>query len=154
MQQISISKTTISKDYTVLAEDLNGYGFIHGGRLLTLVDEVGFLAAHGFCNMDCLTVAVHQARFHRPAYKGESLVSKAQVAFTGSTSLWVPVSIHTYDGQLIMEAIVVYTAVDAQRSPTKVPDVTACNASEHQLQADIIRLRDFILCSSNGPKQA
>jgi len=143
MQQKSISDTAIRKDYTVLAEDLNGYGFMHGGRLLTLADETGFLAAHGFCKADCLTVAVHQARFYRPAYQGDHLVLQAQVAFTGKTSLWVPVSILA-DEHLIMEAVVVYTAVDAQRSPVKIPYVSVRNANEHQLQADMIHLRDFV----------
>lgn len=144
MRQTLISDTVIRRDYTVLTNDLNGYGFMHGGRLLMLADEAGFLAAHNFCKIDCLTVAVHQARFHRPAYKDNHLILQAQVAFTGKTSLWVPVSILMADEQLILEAVVVYTAVDAQRSPVKVPAVTASNATEHQLQADIIRLRKFI----------
>ena len=150
MQQTSISDTAISKDYTVLTGDLNGYGFMHGGRLLMLADETGFLAANHFCDRDCLTVAVHQARFHRPAYQNEHLILQARVAFTGKTSLWVPVSILAAHDRLIMEAVVVYTAVDAQRSPVKVPAVTAHNAAEHQLQADIICLRNFIRSCHDG----
>jgi len=140
----SISETAIHKDYTVLTNDLNGYGFMHGGRLLMLADEAGFLAAHGFCKTDCLTVAVHQTRFYRPAYKGNHLILQARVAFTGKTSLWVPVSISTENGQLVMKATVVYVAVDAQRIPTGIPAVTASNGPEKQLQADIVRLRSFI----------
>jgi len=153
MRKTSISDTAIRRDYTILASDLNGYGFMHGGRLLMLADETGFLAAHNFCKTDCLTVAVHQARFHRPAYKDDHLILQAQVAFTGKTSLWVPVSILMANEHLMMEAIVVYTAVDAQRSPVKVPAVTASNATEHQLQADMIRLRKFIHSCHGGDKQ-
>jgi len=153
MRQTSISDTAIRRDYTVLASDLNGYGFMHGGRLLMLADEAGFLAAHDFCKTDCLTVAVHQARFHHPAYKDDHLILQAQVVFTGKTSLWVPVSILMANEHLMMEAVVVYTAVDAQRSPVKVPAVTASNATEHQLQADIIRLRKFIQSCRDGDIQ-
>jgi len=153
MRQTSISDTAIRRDYTILTSDLNGYGFMHGGRLLMLADEAGFLAAHDFCKTDCLTVAVHQARFHRPAYKDERLILKAQVAFTGKTSLWVPVSILMANEHLVMEAVVVYTAVDAQRSPVKVPAVTANNATEHQLQADIIRLRKFVQSCYDGDRR-
>jgi len=153
MQQTSISDTAIRRDYAVLANDLNDYGFMHGGRLLMLADDAGFLAAHGFCKTDCLTVAVHQTRFHRPAYEGNNLVLQAQVAFTGKTSLWVPVSIRTCDEQLMMESIMVYTAVDAQLSQVRVPDVSAHNATERQLQADIIRLREFVQSAHNGGNQ-
>jgi len=153
MRQTSISDTAIRRDYTILASDLNGYGFMHGGRLLMLADDAGFLAAHDFCKTDCLTVAVHQARFHRPAYKDDHLILQAQVAFTGKTSLWVPVSILMASEHLVMEAVVVYTAVDAQRSPVKVPAVTANNATEHQLQADIIRLRKFVQSCYDGDRR-
>ncbi len=144
MQKTLISETAIQKSYTVLATDLNGYGFMHGGRLLMLADETGFLAAYSFCKRDCLTVAVHQTRFHRPAYKGDMLTLRAQVAFTGKTSLWVPVFVLAVDEQLVMESIMVYAAVDARRSPVPVPDVIAGNAAEHQLQVKIIRLREFV----------
>jgi acyl-CoA hydrolase len=32
--------------YTVTAADLNHFGLIHGGRLLTLCDEAGYVSAH------------------------------------------------------------------------------------------------------------
>jgi len=150
MQQTTIADTTIRRDYTVLASDLNGYGFMHGGRLLMLADKIGFLAAHGFCNTDCLTVATHQTRFHHPAYEGDNLILQAQVAFTGKTSLWVSISILDADAQLLMESIMVYAAVDDKRIPTRVPDVVASNAAEHQLQAEVIRLREFIQSNRVG----
>jgi len=118
-----------------------------------LADEAAFVAAHNFCKTDCLTVAVHQARFHRPAYKDAHLILQAQVAFTGKTSIWVPVSILMANEQLVMEAVVVYTAVDAQRSPVKVPVVTASNATERQLQADITRLRKFVRSCHDGDRR-
>lgn len=150
MRPTSISETAIRKDYTVLTRDLNGYGCMHGGRLLMLADEAGFLAAHGFCNTDCLTIAVHQTRFYRSAYKGNHLVLRAQVVLTGKTSLWVPISISTEDDQLIMRATVVYVAVDAHGMPTGIYTVTANNDAEKQLQADIIHLQSFIRSCREG----
>ena len=144
MRQTSISDTTIRRDYTVSVSDLNDYGIMHGGRLLMLADETGFIAAHNFCKQDCLTVAVHQARFHRPACQDDHIVLRAQVAFTGKTSLWVPVSVLSASQCLIMEGVVVYTAVNAQRSSVRVPDITTSNEDERQLQANIIHLREFI----------
>ncbi len=154
MRRTPVSETIIHNDYTVLASDLNGYGFMHGGRLLMLADEMGFLAAHGFCRTDCLTVAVHQTRFLRSAYKGDHLILRAQVAFAGKTSLWIPVSILTEDGRLIMEAIIVYVAVDAQRIPVEVRAVTASNDAEKKVQADIIQLRSFVRSRREGEAQA
>lgn len=150
MRPTSISETTIRKDYTVLTRDLNGYGFMHGGRLLMLADEAGFLAAHGFCKTDCLTIAVHQTRFYRSTYKGNHLVLQAQVVLTGKTSLWVPVSISTGDDRLIMRSTVVYVAVDTHGMPTGIRAVTANTDAEKQLQVDIIHLRSFIRSCREG----
>ena len=115
-----------------------------------LADEAGFLAAHGFCKTDCLTIAVHQTRFYRSTYKGNHLVLQAQVVLTGKTSLWVPVSISTGDDRLIMRSTVVYVAVDTHGVPTGIRAVTANTDAEKQLQVDIIHLRSFIRSCREG----
>jgi len=141
MRQALISDTLIRKQYTVRKEDLNGYGLMHGGRLLTLADEVGYLSAHGYCRRDCLTVAVYQARFHQPAHEENQLSFQAQVALTGRTSLWTPVHVTGADGCLIMEAIVVYAAVDKQMKTIGIPTIQAESRAERKLQAHMEQLR-------------
>jgi len=129
-------------DYIVEKGDLNIYGLLHGGRLLTLADEIGFLAAHGFCTYDTLTVAVHNARFHRPSSLGDMIHMEAKVALTGKSSLWVP--IHTLDSnkQMLMDAIIVYTAVDSMLRPVAVSPVDAKTPDEKALQKNMKALKD------------
>jgi len=144
MQAVNINDTRVRKTYTVKADDLNGYGLLHGGRLLTLADEIGFLAAYGCCHCDCLTVAVHRARFHRPAKSGDALQLEARVALTGSSSLWTNVEISNASATCIMDAVVVYAAVDKHRHPQRIGRVRAETADEIALQQRMRRLKNAL----------
>ncbi len=140
----AISDTVVHRVYTVVEDDLNGYGLMHGGRLLMLADETGFLAARRLVAADCLTVAVHGARFSSPMHLHERLQMQAQVGFCGRTSVWVPVWI-TVDGRAAMEAVVVYVAVDGERRPMPVPAVAAKTEIERALQQRLQCLRRQVL---------
>jgi len=130
--------------YHIRAEDMNRYGSIHGGRLLTLADEIGFLAAHSHAGERCLTAGVHQARFHRGAVAGMQLDIEARVALTGRTSLWVPLRM-SLAGEDIMDAVYVYVAIDARGAPTPVPAAVADTEDERRLQARMQAMRTAFL---------
>ncbi|MDX8391835.1 MAG: acyl-CoA thioesterase [Mariprofundaceae bacterium] len=141
MSDVAISATRLSIAYTVQDDDLNGYRVLHGGRLLTLADEVGFLAAHTFCGRDCLTVAVHQAQFHRPCLVQEAIDIQAQVGLTGNSSIWVTVDVVDNQQSCVMNALIVYVAVDEQRRPLQVGQVQAETAQEIALQKYIRKIK-------------
>lgn len=142
MQVKPMAGTRVTYEYTVKAADLNHYGIMHGGRLLTLADETGYLAAHGHAGWDCLTLGVNRARFYQPAHDGDVLTFSAQVALTGNTSLWVPVSADLHAHQLVMEAVIIFVAVDQNMQPSPVPQVEAGTDAEQQLQFRMRKLRD------------
>jgi len=89
MAHATIQDSICHQHYTVEASDLNHYGIMHGGRLLTLCDETGYLSARRHAGGNCLTRAVHQARFQHPAHVGEQLILQAVVGLTGHSSLSV-----------------------------------------------------------------
>jgi len=142
--------------YTVRMDDMNQYGFMHGGRLLTISDETGFLAAHRHSGTDCLTVAVHRARFYRPLQQDENLLFEAQVGLTGNTSLWVPVRVLTQNHRHpAMESVIVFVAVNESGRPQKVPGVVAETTAEQQLQSRVRSLFEQVReksCSNNHPE--
>lgn len=139
-----ISDTTIRVDYHIRPEDMNQYGSIHGGRLLTLADETGFLAAHRHSEQRCLTVGVHQARFFRGAQAGMHIEIEAQIVLAGHTSLWVPIRMSLADGvgDTVMKAVYVYVAVDEHGRPTPVPAAIAETEEERAMQARILAMRE------------
>ena len=108
MQAVSCSATRVSRCYRVLEEDLNQYHLLHGGRMLTLADETGFLSTRCLTQNPCLTRAIHQASFHRPARLGDSIQFDAWVAMTGRSSLWCAVTASCTRHGRLFDALFVY----------------------------------------------
>jgi len=140
-----MSQARFSENYTVGGDVLNQYGFMHGGRLFMLADEVGFMAAFRHAAGDCLTRAVYQARFRRPIHQHEAIECSAQVALTGNTSLWVQVDIcRQDDSKPAMQAVIVYVAVDKNMRPMPVPPLLAESENEKRLQASMQVLKNTV----------
>ncbi len=145
MAHITIQQSGHHRPYRVLASDLNRYGFMHGGRLLTVCDEVGYIAARSHANGDCLTRAVHQARFHSAIQEGEKLTIRARVGLTGSSSLWVFVEVGSGEHQQCrMDAVFVFVAIDEHRKPRHVPAIHADSDADKQLQARLRHMREQV----------
>jgi len=149
MVHATIQRSEFSHAYKVVPSDLNQYGIMHGGRLLTLCDEVGYVSARKHDNHGCLTRAVHQARFHRAVQQGDKLTFCARVGLTGHSSLWVFVEVISgEDTQCVMDAVFVFAAIDEDRKIRHVPAVRAENDAEKELQAKLKRMRDQVLAQN------
>ncbi len=130
MPEMPIAHSLAETDYTVTTRDLNQYAMMHGGRLLTLADETGYLSAFSVAQAACVTRAVHQAQFLHPAPLHARLHCRAQTVWTGTSSLWTCITINR-EQQPIMEAVFVY--VLRQRDMT-LPRLVAGNDQERKQQ--------------------
>ncbi len=137
--------------YRIAASDLNGYGLMHGGRLLTLCDEVAYLAARRHVDAICLTRAVHRARFHQ-GLRAESLIDiSARLGLVGHSSLWVavevtppsPGSLDAEASRAAMDAVFVFAAVDRNLRPVSVPPLKQKDV-DPVLAQRLGRLRDSL----------
>jgi len=144
MHPPSVEESLVSEEYRVRQADLNGYGLLHGGRLLTLADETGYLAAHRFSHRDCLTVAVHRTCFYHPATKGDSICLRAMLALTGASSLWTRVEAENTNGEILMDGVFVYAAVDGNRRPVRVGGIQARTATGRELQQAMQQLKTAV----------
>jgi len=141
MTHYSIQAATLTRPFQVQKRDLNVYGFMHGGRLITLCDETAYLAAMRHCERDCLTRAIHRARFHAPLHPDEAFDITARPALTGHSSIWVACEVRR-EAQLVMDALLVFVAVDEGLQPVGVPALVAETEEERQLMEKIRRIRE------------
>lgn len=155
MRQAEFVDYTAQASYCVSPEDLNGYGMMHGGRLLTLCDEIAYLAAQRHARCICLTRAVHQARFHRGLNRGEHIRLRATLGLVGKSSLWVGVEVwpeadpeHRAAAEKpdrpAMDAVFVFAAVDESLAPVTVPPLRQ-DLLDHELNRSLQRLRQQAL---------
>lgn len=67
----------------------NFSGFIHGGYILSLMDQVAFACASKHSGHYCVTASVNKVDFLNPIEVGDLLTLKASVNYTGRTSMVV-----------------------------------------------------------------
>lgn len=82
----------LSHHMIVRAEHLNQYGYLFGGRVLSVIDELAFITcARAFPGKNFVTCAVRNAEFKAPAGLGDLLEFQSAVEAIGQTSVTVRV---------------------------------------------------------------
>jgi uncharacterized protein (TIGR00369 family) len=73
----------------MLPSHSNFSGKIHGGYILSLMDQIAFACASKHSGHYCVTASVHKVDFLHPVEVGDLLTLKATINFTGKTSMVV-----------------------------------------------------------------
>jgi len=102
----------------VRQEHLNQYGSLFGGRVLSVIDELAFIAcARTYPGRNFVTRMVEDAAFTAPAKLGDVLEFTFGIQSVGRTSVWVEVAmlIHeaaggggpsrSFDGRVLMVCV-------------------------------------------------
>ena len=64
----------------------NNHGNVHGGEIMSLVDEAGALACMRHAGHRVVTVAVDRMTFRQPIHLGDLVTLTAEVSYVGNTS--------------------------------------------------------------------
>ncbi|MBU2018733.1 MAG: acyl-CoA thioesterase [Bacteroidetes bacterium] len=84
-----IETSQLSMTQLMLPTHSNFSGFIHGGFVLSLMDQVAFACASKHSGHYCVTASVNKVDFLNPIEVGDLLTLKASINFTGRTSMVV-----------------------------------------------------------------
>lgn len=129
-KSVSVSRVTLSQ--LMQPEHANLLGNVHGGWIMKLVDEAGALACMRHSKCRVVTVAVDQMTFKNPIRIGDFVTLRAEVSYTGNTSMEVEVRVSSENplsDQITHTntAYLVYVALDDQGRPVRVPAIIAEN---------------------------
>ncbi|MFT6338854.1 MAG: hypothetical protein ACI86M_002882 [Saprospiraceae bacterium] len=89
MEYKNIEASQLSMTQLMLPSHSNFSGFIHGGYVLSLMDQVAFACASKHSGYYCVTASVNKVDFLNPIEVGELLTLKASINYTGRTSMVV-----------------------------------------------------------------
>ncbi len=123
----SASRTTLS--HIMTHNDTNLLGTVHGGVIMKLVDDAAGAVAGRHSGGPAVTASMDEMVFLEPVRVGDLLHVKAQVNWTGRTSMEVGVRIlaerwnESTSPTQVGSAYLVFTAVDADGKPRRVPPV-------------------------------
>ena len=92
-KNIEESQVTISE--LMLPSNTNFSGKIHGGYILSLMDQVAFACAAKHSRNYCVTASVDTVDFLKPIEVGELVLMKASINYVGRSSMIVRIRVET-----------------------------------------------------------
>lgn len=90
-----IEDSQITFTELMLPSHSNFSGKIHGGYILSLMDQIAFACASKHSGNYCVTASVNKVDFLNPIEVGELVTLKASINYTGTTSMVVGVRIES-----------------------------------------------------------
>lgn len=114
--------------------DLNGYGRLFGGQLLSWIDEVAAATGRRHCGTEVTTVAIDNLHFKEGAYINDIIVIVGRLTFIGNTSFEVRVDTYKEnpDGSRfpINRAYFCMVCMDKNGHPAPVPELALSSPEE------------------------
>jgi acyl-CoA hydrolase len=125
--------------------DVNFGGKVHGGAVMSWIDQAGYACAAGWSGRYCVTAYVGGIQFERPISIGQLVEVHARVLHTGSSSMHIGIDVFARDPQSeerrrTTHCIVIFVAVDDARKPTAVPTYVPSNDAERELEQYVKRI--------------
>ena len=119
--------------------DVNFGGKVHGGQVMTWIDQAGYAAAVGWSGRYSVTVAVGGIRFVAPIRIGDLVSVDAMLVYTGTSSMHFAVDVRARDPmgdggeRLCTHCVIVFVAVDDDGKPVPVPSWTPQDDEDRRL---------------------
>ncbi|SNZ00575.1 acyl-CoA thioesterase [Flagellimonas pacifica] len=96
MKKFKTSKESrVSITELMLPSHSNFGGKVHGGHILSLMDQIAFACASKHSQAYCVTASVNRVDFLNPIEVGELVTLKASINYTGRTSMVVGVRVES-----------------------------------------------------------
>lgn len=130
---VAASKITLSQ--LMLPSHSNFSGKIHGGYLLSLMDQIAFACASKYSGCYCVTASVDTVNFLNPVEIGELITLKASVNYVGMTSMIVGIRVTSQNIQTGKEkhtnsSYFTMVAKDEKGNNVSVPKLILSNLEE------------------------
>lgn len=88
-----VEDTQVTISELMLPSHSNFSGKIHGGYILSLLDQIAFACAAKFSGAYCVTASVDTVDFLNPIDVGELVTMKASINYVGNTSMVVGIRV-------------------------------------------------------------
>lgn len=132
---------------TVRPEDANPMGIAFGGKVVQWMDMAAAVSAIRHARKPVVTASIDQLHFHAPIKIGEFVIIKAQVNYTGRTSMEVGVTMEsenplTGEHRATTSGYLTFVALDEQGKPSPVPPVIPETPEEKRRYEEAKRRRE------------
>lgn len=135
---------TLVMNVLMTSDMANFGGNVHGGKILSLLDNVAYACASRYSQRYVVTLSVDQMFFKEPIHVGDLVTFKACINYTGRTSMEVGIRVeaeHLRSGRRRHTNTCYFTmvALDDERQPTTVPVLEMESDEERERHAAAIQ---------------
>ena len=128
-------------------EDANTAGYVHGGVIMRLCDEVAGIAAIRHCGVRVVTAGMDRMTFLHPVHVGQLVTFRATVNAAWRTSMEVGVRVESEDvrSRAVAHTSTAYltmVALDDAGSPAPVPALLADGEEQRRREREAQLRRD------------
>ncbi|HEV2980892.1 MAG TPA: acyl-CoA thioesterase [Solirubrobacteraceae bacterium] len=122
-------------------EDANTAGYVHGGVIMRLCDEVAGIAAIRHCGVRVVTAGMDRMTFLHPVHVGQLVTFRATVNAAWRTSMEVGVrvdseDVRTREAAHTSTAYLTMVALDEHGQPAAVPGLVAETPDERRREKE------------------
>jgi len=140
-------------------EDANTAGYVHGGVIMRLCDEVAGIAAIRHCGVRVVTAGMDRMTFMHPVHVGQLVTFRASVNAAWRTSMEVGVrveseNVRTREVTHTSTAYLTMVALDDAGAPAPVPALEARTDQERRREKEAQLRRDNRLAERSAIKTA
>jgi acyl-CoA hydrolase len=128
-------------------EDANTAGYVHGGVIMRLCDEVAGIAAIRHCGLRVVTAGMDRMTFLDPVHVGQLVTFLATVNAAWHTSMEIGVRVESEDIRTrrvahTSTAYLTMVALDDDGRPTAVPPLSPLSPEERRREQEAQLRRD------------
>ncbi|WNM18810.1 hotdog domain-containing protein [Flavobacterium capsici] len=133
----TVAESQVTMSLLMLPSHSNFSGKIHGGFILSLLDQIAFASASKFSGHYCVTASVDTVDFLNPIDVGELVTLKACVNFVGKTSMIVGIRVEAENiqsGEIkhCNSSYFTMVAKDELGKPTQIPGLRIKTKQEYR----------------------
>lgn len=151
---IAHSRSVMSQ--VVLPSQANPAGNVHGGEIMKMMDTAAYVAAARHAHTNIVTARVDELLFHTPIYVGALVTCRAELIFTGRTSMEISVKVEAEylqqekPPEIALTALFTMVALDGKGAPCPVPPLILTTPEEEQRYRE--GEKRYMLHKSSGSK--
>lgn len=133
---------SITMRFLAQPNTINFGGKVHGGTVMSWIDQAAYACATGWSQSYCVTAYVGGIRFVKPIIIGDVVEVNATLAYTGNTSMNIAVEVRSGDLKGISlektsECALVMVSVDTHGNPMPVVSFLPNDDSSKALAAEV-----------------
>lgn len=132
-----VSASATETTYLVLPHHTNPQGNIFGGQVMAWIDSAAACVAYRHCRRNTVTASMDHLDFYNPILLGDIVLIRAQVNYTGRTSLEIGVKVIAENPLSGVQthtstAYLTFVAIDAHNRPCSIPPLLISSEEEKQ----------------------